>query len=265
MTPWRWAANLKWLFTELEFEARFDAAAAAGFTGVEFPSPYGHTAAALRKRLCDAGLTQVLINTPMGEPGTPTRSGLACVPGLRSEFRAGVERGLEYATGLGCGLLHVVGGIVPAGVSRDRAFARYVANIAWAAERARGTGIRIVLEAQNKRDCPGFVLESQEQAAAVAEAAGDEEVGLLLDFYHLQIDEGDLVNTYRRVQDRVRHLQLADSPGRHEPGTGEIGWHAVLRAVADSGYRGWIGCEYAPVGETAAGLGWMRRVEEVTV
>ncbi|MEV6042101.1 hydroxypyruvate isomerase family protein [Streptomyces xanthochromogenes] len=261
-TTWRWAANLKWLFTELDFEARFDAAAAAGFAGVEFPSPYGWAVGLLRGRLRDAGLTQVLINTPTGEPGTPTRSGLACIPGLEGEFRTGVERGLEYATELGCGLLHVVGGIVPDGVSRDRAFARYVTNIGWAAERARGTGIRIVLEAQNKRDCPGFVLESQEQAAAVAEAVGDEHVGLLLDFYHLQIDEGDLIGTYRRVQDRVRHLQLADVPGRHEPGTGEIGWRAVLRAVADSGYQGWIGCEYAPAGGTAAGLDWMRHIGE---
>ncbi|MEV7930843.1 TIM barrel protein [Kitasatospora sp. NPDC088779] len=259
MTTFRFDANLKWLFTELEFEARFDAAAAAGFAGVEFPSPYGYAAPVLRRRLRDAGLTQVLINTPMGAPGTPTRSGLACIPGLDGEFRAGVERGLEYATALDCELLHVVGGIVPDGVGRDRAFACYVANIAWAAEQAREAGVRIVLEAQNKRDCPGFVLQSQEQAAAVAEAVGGDQVGLLLDFYHLQIDEGDLIRTYRRFQERVWHLQVADPPGRHEPGTGEIGWRAVLRAVAESGYPGWIGCEYAPAGETVAGLDWVRR------
>ena len=244
MTEMRFAANLKWLFTEVEFEARFDAAAAAGFSGVEYASPYAHEPAELRRRLGDAGLTQVLINTPMGAPGTPTRAGLACVPGLESEFRAGVERGLEYADALGCGLLHVVGGVVPPGVGRDEAFARYVANIAWAAERADGTGVRLVLEAQNKRDVPGFVLDSQAQAAAVAEAVGADRVGLLLDFYHLQVDEGDLIRTYRRFADRVFHLQVADPPYRHEPGTGEIGWRGVFAAVRASGYDGWIGCEY---------------------
>jgi hydroxypyruvate isomerase len=260
----RFDANLKWLFTELEFDARFDAAAAAGFTGVECPAPYTHEPAALRRRLADAGLTLVLINTPMGPPGTPTASGLSCLPGRREEFRTGVRRGLEYAAELDCGLLHVVAGAVPQGtgprqVGRERAFAEYVTNIAWAAEQTAGSGIRLVLEAQNKRDSPGFLLRSQAEAAAVADAVGGDRVGLLLDFYHLQIDEGDLIHTYQRFQDRVWHVQVADPPGRHQPGTGEIGWTAVLQAVADSGYPGWIGCEYAPDGGTAQTLDWMRQ------
>jgi hydroxypyruvate isomerase len=260
MTALRFDANLKWLFTEVPFEERFDAAAAAGFTAVEYASPYEYDAATLKKRLDDAGLLQVLINTPMGEAGTPTRSGLACIPGLVGEYREGVERGLEYATALGSGFLHIVGGIVPDDVSRERAFALYVANIAWAAERAKGTGVRLLLEAQNKRDAPNFVLESQAQAAAVVEAVGQEHVGLLLDFYHAQIDEGDLIRGYLRFQQQILHIQVADPPSRNEPGTGEIGWPAVFRTVAESGYDGWIGCEYRPATETVAGLGWMSEV-----
>ncbi|MFB7630178.1 hydroxypyruvate isomerase family protein [Streptomyces sp. NPDC056149] len=262
MTGPRFAANLTWLFTEVDFEARFEAAAAAGFAGVEYSSPYDYPAARLRRRLADAGLTQVLLNSPKGSPGSPARAGLACIPGLEAEFRAGIERGLAYADALGCGLLHVVGGIVPQGVGRDRAFARYVTNLAWAAERAAGTGVRLVVEAQNGRDAPGFVLNSQAQAAAVVEAVGADHLGLLLDFYHLQVAEGDLVRTYRRLADRVFHLQIADPPCRHEPGTGEICWRAVFRAVRDSGYDGWIGCEYAPLAGTVPGLGWMSAVAE---
>jgi hydroxypyruvate isomerase len=256
----RFDANLKWLFTDRPFEERFDAAAAAGFRGVEYASPYGYSATDLKRRLDDAGLKQVLINTPMGPAGSRTRQGLACIPDVVGEYRDGVLRGLEYAVALGADFLHVVGGIVPDGVSRDRAFARYVSNIAWAEQQARETGVRLLLEAQNKRDAPGFVLETQAQAAAVVEAVDSPSVGLLLDFYHAQIDEGDLVNTFRTQGDKVFHLQVADPPSRNEPGTGEIGWKAVFKAVRDSGYDGWIGCEYRPATDTEAGLGWMKEL-----
>ncbi|MET0452587.1 MAG: TIM barrel protein [Mycobacterium sp.] len=254
----RFDANLKWLFTELPFEQRFDAAAAAGFTGVEYASPYDHDAARLRRRLDDAGLKQVLINTPMGLPGSPTRQGLACIPTAVTEFREGVRRGLAYAVELSADLLHVVGGLVPDGVRRDRAFAQYVLNIAWAAEQSSDSGVRIVLEAQNKRDAPAFILESQAQAASVIDAVGGDSVGLLMDFYHAQIDEGDLIGTFHANRARILHLQIADPPGRHEPGTGEIGWRAVLEAVQQSGYQGWIGCEYSPATQTVPGLAWMK-------
>ncbi|MDR7188240.1 hydroxypyruvate isomerase [Microbacterium sp. BE35] len=254
----RFDANLKWLFTEYEFEARFDAASAAGFRGVEYASPYPYEAAQLKRLLDDAGLEQVLINTPMGEPGTLTRQGLACIPEVVDEYRDGVLRGLEYATALGASFLHVVGGIIPDDVSRDLAFATYITNIAWAAEQAKTTGVRLLLETQNKRNAPGFILESQAQAAAVVEAIGSSRVGLLLDFYHAQIDEGDLISTYERFKDLILHIQVADPPARHEPGTGEINWGPLFSAVAASGYAGWIGCEYEPANGTAEGLGWMK-------
>ncbi|WP_018762578.1 hydroxypyruvate isomerase family protein [Arthrobacter sp. 135MFCol5.1] len=256
--PLRFDANLKWLFTEVPFLERFDAAAKAGFTAVEYAAPYSYDPADLKRRLADAGLKQVLVNTPMGEPGTPTRSGVACFPDRVQEFRDGVDQGLEYATALGADFLHIVGGIRPDGVSRDRAFARYVTNIAWAADRSQGTGVRLVLEAMNKRDAPGFILDTQAQAAAVAEAVGSENVGLLFDFYHAQIDEGDLLTTLDNVWDRVFHLQIADTPSRHEPGTGEIAYTRIFDHLRRRGYQGWIGCEYAPAAGTVEGLDWIK-------
>ncbi|PSM40378.1 hydroxypyruvate isomerase [Streptomyces dioscori] len=260
MTRLRFDANLKWLFTDMPFVERFDAAARAGFAAVEYASPYAYEARHLRALLDNAGLEQILINTPMGPAGSPTRSGCACFPDLVDEYRDGVLSGLEYAAALDAKFLHVVGGIVPKGVSADRAFARYVANIAWAAEQARGTGIRLLLEAQNKRDAPGFLLASQAQAAAVVEAVGDDVVGLLLDFYHVQIGEGDLVRTFEKYQDITLHLQIADVPDRHEPGTGEIAYSTLFRTVESSGYDGWIGCEYQPATDTVAGLTWMKEL-----
>ncbi|MEV4737630.1 MULTISPECIES: hydroxypyruvate isomerase family protein [unclassified Microbacterium] len=258
MTALRFDANLKWLFTEHPFEERFDAAARAGFRGVEFPAPYAYAPERLAELLRQAGLAQVLINTPMGPAGSPTRQGLACVPGAEESFREGVLEGLRYATALDAPFLHVVAGIVPDGVERERAFALYQENIGWAAEQARGTGIRLLLEPQNKRDAPGFVLDTQAQAAAVVDAVGRDAVGLLMDFYHAQIDEGDLITTYLAHREQIAHIQIADPPGRHEPGTGEIAFDRIFATIADSGYDGWIGCEYQPLTDTVSGLDWMK-------
>ncbi|EPH41136.1 TIM barrel protein [Streptomyces aurantiacus] len=254
------AANLKWLFTELDFERRFDAAAEAGFAGVEYADPYPYAPARLRTLLRAAGLRQVLINSPAGQPGSPERAGLACHPGRAADFRAGIERGLEYATELGAGLLHVLAGITPPDVSAERAFATYVTNIAWAVDRAHGTGVRIVVEAQNERDAPGYFLRTQARATAVVEAVGRDRAGLLLDLYHAQVTEGDLVRTLRSCLPYALHLQIADPPDRTEPGTGEIRWPRVLGALRDAGYEGWIGCEYRPARGTVAGLGWVAEV-----
>ncbi|MBB5858162.1 TIM barrel protein [Amycolatopsis umgeniensis] len=251
-------ANLKWLFTEIPFEQRFDAAAAAGFTAVEYASPYPFPAAALVRRLADAGLTQILVNSPTGEPGSPERLGYACLPGRAAEFRTGVELGLEYAVALGSSFLHLPAGIRPADISRDRAFAQYVANIAWAADQARGSGVRLLLEAQNKQDAPGFVLDDQAHAAAVVDAVDEDHVSLLFDVYHASIDEKDVVAALREFLPRTAHVQIADSPGRAEPGTGGIPWTDVFDTLTSGGYQGWIGCEYQPATSTETGLDWIK-------
>lgn len=245
-TSLRFAANLKWMFADIPFEQRFDAAATAGFQGVEYPSPYDYSAAQVRTWLDNTGLEQVLINTPQGPTGSATAAGLACLPGLGDQFRQGIDRGLEYAHTLGCRLLHVVAGIRPESVSRDRAFAQYVANLAWAVDRARGSGVQLVLEAQNKRNAPGFLLESQAQVASVVEALGSESVGVLFDVFHTQVDEGDVTRTLEQVAPLVSHIQIADAPDRTQPGTGELAWPYVLRRIRDVGYDGWIGCEFTP-------------------
>lgn len=256
----RLAANLKWMYTEVPFEQRFDAAAASGFTGVEFSSPYDLPAERIRRLLDHAGLKLVLINTPAGATCSATIMGAAYVPGARDEFRAGVRSAVEYATVLGTPIIHVMAGLRPAEADPDLAFATYVANIGWAAEQARSAGIRIVLEAINKRDQPSYGLHSMETAAAVAEAVDPDTVGVLFDVYHAQVDRGNVIERFEDLLPRIGHIQIADNPGRGEPGTGEIAYGRVLARIAASDYSGWIGCEYGPVAETTEGLAWMERI-----
>ncbi|WP_324650290.1 hydroxypyruvate isomerase family protein [Georgenia sp. H159] len=256
----RLAANLKWMYTELPFEQRFDAAAASGFTGVEFASPYDLPAERIRRLLDQAGLEQALINTPAGPKGSPTAMGAAYVPGASEEFRAGVRSALEYATTLGAPVVHVMAGLRPQDVDPELAFATYVANIGWAAAQARGSGVRVVLEAINKRDQPTYGLRTMETAAAVAEAVDAATVGVLFDVYHAQVDRGNVIERFESLLPWIGHIQIADNPGRGEPGTGEIAYDRVLARIAASDYSGWIGCEYGPVAGTEEGLAWTERI-----
>ena len=254
----RFCANLGFLFAELPFLERFDAAAKAGFAAVEFASPYEYPAAELRSRLAAAGLSQVLINSPAGDRSKGER-GFACVPGKEAAFRDGVGQALDYAVALGCPRVHVMGGMPPKDQPLDTALALYAANLAWAGEKALAAGVKLVIEPLNPRDAPGYVLRTQEQGAAIAAAIGRDRLGLQFDIYHCQIAQGDLTTRLAALMPAIDHMQLADVPGRHEPGTGEIGWEFVFRRIDELGYGGWIGCEYAPLGDTAAGLAWRRR------
>lgn len=254
----RFAANLSMMFNELPFLDRFGAARKAGFDAVEFLFPYEHPAAELRRRLDGAGLKQALFNLPPGDWGKGDR-GLASLPGRQAEFRDGVKRGLEYAQALGCDLLHAMAGIVPTGVPRDTAAAVYAANLSWAAEQASPAGVKLVIEPINHRDMPGYFLHTQAQGAAIVEAIGRERLGLQFDVYHVQITEGDITKRLEQYLPVIAHIQIADVPARNEPGTGEIGWDYVFRRMDELGYRGWVGCEYRPAGETVAGLGWRER------
>lgn len=255
----RFAANVKWLFAGLPFEQRFEAAATEGFRAVEIPNPYEQSPSQLRRMLESTGLEAVLVNSPQGPPGSPTAGGAACLPGYAYEFQTGVERGLEYATEIGCSLLHVVGGRKPDGVSRVEAFAQYVRNITWAADRASSTPVRVLLEMQNQRSAPGFVLRSQSEAAAVAKAVGGP-VGLLFDVFHTQVAEGDVASKFDEVRPLVDHIQIGDGPSRSEPGTGELAWSFLLDRIRRSGYTGWFGCEFEPLGES---VGVLQRLNKV--
>ncbi len=254
----RLAANLSMMFNEVPFLDRFDAAARAGFKAVEFLFPYEYPAAELKRRLDANGLQLVLFNMPPGDWAGGER-GLASLPGRQAEFRTNVGRALEYATALGCKLVHSMAGIPPAGTPPVTAAAVFAANIAWAAERAEAAGVRLALEPINHRDMPGYHLNTMQQGADVIAAIGVERVGLQFDLYHCQITEGDITKRIEKLLPVIAHMQLADVPDRHEPGTGEIGWDYVLPRIDALGYQGWIGCEYRPAGDTVAGLAWRKR------
>lgn len=255
----RFDANLKWFFTELPFLDRFAAAAREGFTAVEYSSPYEYAAAEIRMQLEDHGLKQVLINTRRGLPGTEAAHGSACLPGAEDKFRYDFDQALNYAVALNSEFIHVVAGIVPREVCDDRADAQLVKNLAWAVDYSAGSGVRLLLEAQNRRDVPGYALRSLEHADAIVDAIDDEHLGILFDVYHAQIDGGDLLTRFSRLEHHIRHIQIADPPARHEPGTGEINFTSLFEAIDASRYTGWIGCEYAPSsGDTVAGLSWLR-------
>jgi hydroxypyruvate isomerase len=254
----RFAANLSMMFNELPFMDRFAAAAKAGFKGVEFLFPYEYPAAEIRKRLNDNGLALALFNMPPGDWSKGER-GLASLPGRQGEFRDGLKQALDYAGALGGKLVHCMAGIVPSGVPQVTAASLYAANLAWAAEHAMAAGVKLVIEPINHRDMPGYFLNTQAQGAAVVEAIGRDRLGLQFDVYHVQTTEGDITKRMEQYMPVIAHMQIADVPARNEPGTGEIGWAFVFRRIDELGYRGWVGCEYRPAGETLAGLGWRDR------
>jgi hydroxypyruvate isomerase len=251
----RFAANLSMMFNEVPFLDRFALAAKAGFKGVEFLFPYDHPAAEIAARLKDNGLQQVLFNAPAGDFGKGER-GMAAIPGKQAAFRDSIKIALEYANVLACPRLHIMAGLKPEGVAHDTLTAVYGANLAYAAEECAKAGVKPIIEPINHRDIPGFFLNTTDQAAAIIAAIGPEKLGLQFDLYHCQITEGDVVKRVEKHLPLIAHMQVADTPGRHEPGTGEVNWPFVFKTIDALGFRGWIGCEYRPAGETLAGLSW---------
>ncbi len=249
-------ANLTMLFNEVPFLDRFQAAAGAGFKGVEFLFPYAFDKDAIAERLDQHGLVQVLHNLPAGDWDAGER-GIACHPDRVGEFRDGVGRAIEYATALGCKQLNCLAGIAPAGVDAEKVHATFVANLRFAAARLEEAGIRLLVEPINTFDIPGFHLNRTAQAIALIEEVGSPNLWLQHDVYHMQRMEGELANTIARHLPRIAHMQIADTPGRHEPGTGEINYAWLFRFIDQLGYDGWIGCEYTPAAGTREGLGWI--------
>lgn len=253
--PLKFCANLSYLFTEVPVLDRFEAAARAGFMGVEMLAPYDQPANALRERLDGAGLRLVLINSYAGNRAAGER-GMACIPGRQAEFRDSIERTLDYAVTLGCKLVHFMAGLKPDDVAQETAAALYAVNLHWAAERAARAGVRLAIEAINGRDMPTYFLKTQEQAAAIVRAIGSDKVGLQFDIYHCQTMQGDVARRLEALLPIIAHIQVADVPGRHEPGTGEVGWKFLFEHIQALGYQGWIGCEYTPATNTIDSLQW---------
>ncbi len=255
----RFAANLTMLFNEVPFLDRFERAARAGFKAVEFLFPYAYDAAEIRQRLDAHGLQLVLHNLPAGDWDAGER-GIACHPDRVSEFRAGVERAISYAKALGVGQLNCLAGKAPPGVSDALLRQTLVGNLAFAAAALEKAGIKLLIEPINSFDIPGFYLTRTGQAIALLDEVGSSNGYVQYDIYHAQRMEGELAATMQKHLARIAHIQLADNPGRNEPGTGEINYAFLFRHLDRIGYAGWIGCEYKPAGATEAGLGWRQRL-----
>ena len=257
----RFAANLNFLFTEAPFLDRFALARRHGFEAVEYPFPYEHDEAELAARLREHGLTQALINLPAGDWAAGER-GIACDPKRMREFRASVDLAIRYAWALDCPRANCLAGIPPEGVTHEEAEATLVENLRFAGRSFREAGLQLLIEPINTRDVPGFFVNTSAQGLALMEAVGGGLVGLQYDAYHMQIMEGDLARTVEANLGVIGHVQIADNPGRHEPGTGEVNYGFFLRHLDAIGYEGWVGCEYAPAATTEAGLGWLAEYRE---
>lgn len=253
----KFSANLSFLYAELPFLDRFAAAAKDGFPAVEYVSPYEHAPEAVAMALADNGLKQALFNLPPGDWAGGER-GIGCLPDRVDEFRGSVDIATRYGKALGCPNINCLAGIAPAGVDTEQLGATLVANLQYAAPRLADAGIRLLLEPVNLRDIPGFFVSTTHHAERILEAVGSDNLYIQYDIYHTQVMQGDLIPTYARLKDRVAHIQVADNPGRNEPGTGEINYAFVLPEIDRLGYDGYVGCEYKPRGGTTAGLGWMK-------
>ncbi|RCW70080.1 hydroxypyruvate isomerase [Pseudorhodoferax soli] len=252
----RFAANLSMLFTEVPFLDRFERAAHAGFQAVEFMFPYPYSAADILGRMQEHRLQLVLHNLPAGDWDAGER-GIACIPGREREFRTGVGQAIEYARVLGVGQLNCLVGKTPPGADAGRVHATLVENLRYAALQLADAGLKLLVEPVNSYDIPGFHLNRSAQTLALLDEVGAPNLFLQYDIYHMQRMEGELAATLTRQLPRIAHIQLADNPGRNEPGTGEINYPFLFAHLDRIGYSGWIGCEYKPAGRTEDGLAWI--------
>jgi hydroxypyruvate isomerase len=253
----KFAANLSMLFTEVPFAQRFERAAQVGFAFVECQFPYELPAEQIKSLLDDHGLTMVLHNLPAGDWAAGDR-GIACDPERVDEFRAGVVQAIRYATTLGVKKINCLAGKLPDGVSEQKARQTLIHNLQHAATELARHDIELLIEPINRYDIPGFFLDRTAKALSVIEELGDHRVLLQYDVYHAQRMEGELAGTLQNNLSRIGHIQIADNPGRHEPGTGEINFPFLFALIDRIGYQGVIGAEYKPAGITEAGLGWMQ-------
>ena len=249
------AANLSMLFAEHEFLDRFEAAADAGFTAVEYLFPYDFSPAEIKAKLDQYGLTQALFNAPPGNWDAGER-GIACIPGREAEFAEGINRALEYATVLGNQRIHVMAGLKPENVTYEEARACYVSNLKLAACAAQSAGLTILVEPINNVDMPGYFVNFQEEGAELISEINEPNVRLQFDCYHCQMMQGDVVATFRKLLPVIDHIQIAGVPGRHEPDIGELNYAYIIGEIDQAGYAGFIGCEYKPRATTTEGLGW---------
>jgi hydroxypyruvate isomerase len=253
----KFAANLTMLFNEVPFMERFDKAAAAKFKAVEFLFPYAFPAADIKAKLDQNKLTLVLHNLPAGNWEAGER-GIACLPDRVEEFRKGVANAVEYATSLGVKQVNCLAGKMPEGIAHAVLRTTFIDNLKYAAAELKKANIKLLIEPINTFDIPGFFLSGTQQAIDIITEVGSDNVFLQYDIYHAQRMEGELANSMQKHLAKIAHIQLADNPGRNEPGTGEINYTYIFAMLDRIGYTGWIGCEYKPAATTEAGLAWYK-------
>ncbi len=242
----RLAVNLSMMFTEVDMLARFEMAARVGFAGVEIQNPYGESSADLALVYRTSGLEAVLFNIPQA---------IGAIPGREADFEAGFAKALEYAEATGCRQIHCLAGTTDA----PKAEATFISNLRRASTAARPLGVRLLLEPLNTHDNPGYFLSSSGQARRIIDLVNEDNIFLQYDVYHMQIMEGDLIETIKANLDIIGHIQIAGVPGRHEPdSTQEINYPYLFDAIDETGYNKWMACEYRPRSETIAGLTWAR-------
>lgn len=255
----KFAANLSMLFTEAPFLDRFELAAKSGFTAVEFLFPYAWPAEVIREKLQSHNLTLVLHNLPAGNWEGGER-GIACLPDRVDEFRAGVHQAVQYAQVLGVQQLNCLVGKVPPGVEASALKQTLIDNLRYAANVLKTAGLKLLIEPINTFDIPGFYLNRTAQALEILDEVGADNAYVQYDLYHAQRMEGELASTVQKHLGRIAHIQLADNPGRNEPGSGEMNYTFLFKHLERIGYQGWIGCEYKPAGKTEDGLGWREKL-----
>ena len=253
----KFSANLTMMFNEVDFLGRFERASKASFRGVEYLFPYEWEKQKLAEELDKHGLEQVLHNLPAGNWAAGER-GIACLPQRVGEFQEGVGLAIDYAKALRCPRLNCLVGLTPGEVPAEKIRQTLVENLRFAATALEKEGIRLLVEPLNNQDIPGFYLVHTQDALQLLEEVNHTNLWLQYDIYHMQIMEGNLTRTIVDNLARIAHIQLADNPGRHEPGTGEINYTNLLHFIDEAGYDGWLGCEYKPAGVTENGLEWVR-------
>jgi 2-dehydrotetronate isomerase len=249
----RFAANLSFMFTEVPFLDRFEAAARGGFKGVEFLNPFEAPKAEIASRLKVNGLTQALFNMAHGD-WTKGERGMSAIPGREAEFEKAVGAALDYAVALGCKRLFAMAGLKHHGAERKT----YVANLRKAARMAKGAGVDVIIEPINTRDIPGYFLNTTGEARSIIHEVGESNLGLQFDLYHRQVMEGDVAKAIDEFGHLAKHYQIANPPDRGEPDEGELNYPFLFKKIDDSGFDGWVGCEYKPRRGTVEGLGWAK-------
>lgn len=252
----RLSANISTMFGELPFLERFAAARRAGFAAVEVQYPYGHPVADIEVARRDAGIPLILLNAPKGRNAQDR--GLACLPGREREFRDSIDTALSYTAALGNRFIHVLSGVPDVGGGRESAVATWLENMDWAAREAAQADAEILVEALNPLDVSGYFIRSLDDAIDLIRSLGKTRIGLLFDVYHCATAGEPVVTRFHDCMPLTRHVQIADAPGRAEPGSGEIDWSEVFATIESSGYRGHVGAEYTPAGGTIEGLAWAR-------